>query len=29
MKAAVVHDFTESLSIEDTPRPVPGPGGFS
>jgi alcohol dehydrogenase, propanol-preferring len=26
MKAAVVHDFTKSLSIDETPRPVPGPG---
>ena len=26
MKAAVVHDFTKTLTIEDTPKPVPGPG---
>jgi len=26
MKAAVVHDFTSPLSIEDRPRPAPGPG---
>ncbi len=26
MKAAVVHDFTKSLSIGETPKPVPGPG---
>ena len=26
MKAAVVHDFTKSLSIEEKPKPVPGPG---
>src|SRR6266536_3415838 len=26
MKAAVVHDFTSPLSIEDVPRPEPGPG---
>jgi propanol-preferring alcohol dehydrogenase len=26
MKAAVVHDFTKSLSIEDVPVPQPGPG---
>ncbi len=26
MKAAVVHDFTKSLSIDETPKPVPGPG---
>ena len=26
MKAAVVHDFTKSLSIEETPKPTPGPG---
>jgi alcohol dehydrogenase, propanol-preferring len=26
MKAAVVHDFTKSLSLDETPRPVPGPG---
>ena len=26
MQAAVVHDFTKSLSIQETPKPVPGPG---
>jgi alcohol dehydrogenase, propanol-preferring len=26
MKAAVVHDFTTALSIEDVPKPVAGPG---
>lgn len=26
MKAAVIHDFTKSLSIEEAPKPVPGPG---
>ncbi len=26
MKAAVVHDFTKSLSIEEIAKPVPGPG---
>ena len=26
MKAAVVHDFTEELAIEEVPKPVPGPG---
>src|SRR6266540_6247102 len=26
MKAAVVNDFTSPLSIEDVPRPEPGPG---
>lgn len=26
MKAAVVNDFTKSLVITDTPKPVPGPG---
>jgi propanol-preferring alcohol dehydrogenase len=26
VKAAVVHDFTSPLSIEDVPRPEPGPG---
>jgi propanol-preferring alcohol dehydrogenase len=26
MKAAVVHDFTKALVVEDTPKPVPGPG---
>ena len=26
MKAAVVHDFTKSLSFEDVPKPQPGPG---
>ena len=26
MKAAVVHDFTKSLSLEDVPKPRPGPG---
>ena len=26
MKAAVVHDFAKSLSVEDAPKPVPGPG---
>ena len=26
MKAAVVHDFTRPLSIEEVPRPEPGPG---
>lgn len=26
MKAAVVHDFTKSLSLEDVPKPEPGPG---
>lgn len=26
MQAAVVHDFTKSLSIKETPKPVPGPG---
>jgi propanol-preferring alcohol dehydrogenase len=26
MKAAVVHDFTKSLNVEDIPRPSPGPG---
>ena len=26
MKAAVVHDFTKPLSVEDVPKPEPGPG---
>ncbi len=26
MKAAVVHDFTKPLSIEEVPKPEPGPG---
>src|SRR5688500_14228169 len=26
MKAAVVHDFTKALSLEDVPKPEPGPG---
>jgi propanol-preferring alcohol dehydrogenase len=26
MKAAVVHDFTQPLRIEDIPKPTPGPG---
>src|SRR6476619_1663334 len=26
MKAAVVHDFTKTLSIKDVPKPIPGPG---
>jgi propanol-preferring alcohol dehydrogenase len=26
MKAAVVHDFTQPLSIEDVPRPEPSDG---
>src|SRR3954464_6275881 len=26
MKAAVVHDFTMPLSLEDVPKPEPGPG---
>jgi propanol-preferring alcohol dehydrogenase len=26
MKAAVVHDFTKPLAIEDVPKPTPGPG---
>jgi alcohol dehydrogenase, propanol-preferring len=26
MKAAVVHDFTKPLAIEDVPKPQPGPG---
>jgi len=26
MKAAVVHDFTQPLTIEDIPRPEPGDG---
>ena len=26
MKAAVVHNFTEPLSVEDVPKPEPGPG---
>jgi propanol-preferring alcohol dehydrogenase len=26
MKAAVVHDFNQPLSIEDVPRPEPGDG---
>ena len=26
MKAAVVHDFTKPLSLEDVPKPEPGPG---
>jgi propanol-preferring alcohol dehydrogenase len=26
MKAAVVHDFTKALVVEETPKPVPGPG---
>ncbi len=26
MKAAVVHDFTEPLRVEDVPKPEPGPG---
>ena len=26
MKAAVVHDFTKSLSVEERPKPVPGAG---
>ena len=26
MKAAVIHDFTKVLVIEETPKPVPGPG---
>jgi propanol-preferring alcohol dehydrogenase len=26
MKAAVVHDFTKSLNVEDIPKPSPGPG---
>ena len=26
MKAAVVHDFTKSLELEERPRPEPGPG---
>jgi len=26
MKAAVVNDFTKALDIEETPKPVPGPG---
>ena len=26
MKAAVVHDFTKPLTIEQVPKPVPGPG---
>lgn len=26
MKAAVVHDFTKPLVIEDVPKPTPGPG---
>ena len=26
MKAAVVHDFTKSLNVEDRPKPQPGPG---
>ena len=26
MKAAVVHDFTKTLTIGETPKPVPGPG---
>ena len=26
MQAAVIHDFTKSLSVQETPKPVPGPG---
>ena len=26
MKAAVIHDFTKALTIEETAKPVPGPG---
>ena len=26
MKAAVVHDFTKPLSVEEVPKPKPGPG---
>jgi propanol-preferring alcohol dehydrogenase len=26
MKAAVVHDFTKQLNLEDVPKPQPGPG---
>jgi len=26
MKAAVVHDFTKALTLQDVPKPVPGPG---
>jgi alcohol dehydrogenase, propanol-preferring len=26
MKAAVVRDFTTSLSLENVPKPQPGPG---
>jgi propanol-preferring alcohol dehydrogenase len=26
MKAAVINDFTKTLDIEETPKPVPGPG---
>ena len=26
MKAAVVHDFTKPLSLEEMPKPEPGPG---